>query len=116
MAKPIEVTDEDFDQEVLKADLPVLVDFWAEWCAPCKTIGPMLEELAEEYDGRVKFVKLDTEENFDIPGRYGIRGLPTLLVFKGGQKVDQILGARPKAEMKRLLEKVIAGDQHHMVG
>ncbi len=108
MAKPIEVTDEEFDQEVLKADLPVLVDFWAEWCAPCKIIGPMVEELAEEYDGRVKFVKLDTEENFDVPDRYGIRNLPTLLLFKGGQKVDQIFGARPKAEMKRFLEKVIA--------
>ncbi len=108
MANPIEVTDEEFDQEVLKADLPVLVDFWAEWCAPCKIIGPMVEELAEEYDGRVKFVKLDTEENFDVPDRYGIRNLPTLLLFKGGQKVDQIFGARPKAEMKRFLEKVIA--------
>ena len=107
MAKPIEVADEEFDQEVLKADLPVLVDFWAEWCSPCKIIGPMVEELAEEYDGKIKFVKLDTEANFDVPARYGIRGLPALLVFKGGQKVDQIFGARSKDEMKRTLEKAL---------
>ncbi len=108
MTKPQEVTDAEFEQEVLEAALPVLVDFWAEWCAPCKIIGPMVEELAEEYDGRVKFVKLDTEENFDIPDRYGIRSLPTLMIFKGGEQVDQIFGARPKAELKRHLEKVIA--------
>ena len=76
METSIEVTHEEFDQEVLKADLPVLVGFWAEWCAPCKIIGPMMEELSEEYDGKIKFVKLDTEENFDVPARYGIRGLP----------------------------------------
>lgn len=108
MAKPIEVTDEEFDQEVLKADLPVLVDFWATWCAPCKIIGPMVEELAEEYDGRVRFVKLDTEENFDVADRYGIRSLPAFLVFKGGQKVDQVLGAQPRGHLKRLLEKALA--------
>ena len=108
MAKPIEVTDEEFEKEVLQADLPVLVDFWAEWCGPCKIIGPIVEELADEYDGKVKFVKLDTEENFDVPERYGIRNLPTLIVFKGGEQVDQIFGARSKAEMKRTLEKVIA--------
>ncbi len=108
MPKLIEVTDEEFDEEVLQADLPVLVDFWAEWCGPCKIVGPIVEELAEEYDGRVKFVKLDTEENFEVPDRYGIRNLPTLLVFKGGEQVDQVFGALPKAELKRTLEKVIA--------
>ncbi len=108
MTKPIEVTDDEFDEAVLQADLPVLVDFWATWCAPCKIVGPIVEELAEEYDGRVKFVKLDTEENFAVPDRYGIRNLPTLLVFKGGQQVDQVFGARPKAELKRTLEKVLA--------
>ena len=107
MAKPIEVTDEEFDQEVLKADLPVLVDFWATWCAPCKIIGPMVEELAEEYDGRVKFVKIDTEENFDTPARYGILGLPALLVFKDGNKVDEIRGLRPKSDLNSLLEKAL---------
>ncbi len=108
MSKLIEVTDEEFEQEVLDAELPVLVDFWATWCAPCKIVGPIVEELADEYDGRVKFVKLDTEENFEVPDRYGIRTLPTLLVFKGGEQVDQVFGARTKAELKRTLEKVIA--------
>ena len=108
MAKPVEVTDEQFEQEVLKADLPVIVDFWAEWCGPCKIVSPMVEELAEEYSGKIKFVKLDTEENFNTPDRYGIRSLPTLMIFKGGEQVDQIFGARPKAELKRYLEKALA--------
>ena len=107
MSKLVEVTDEEFEQEVLDAELPVLVDFWATWCAPCKIVGPIVEELADEYDGRVKFVKLDTEENFEVPDRYGIRTLPTLLVFKGGEQVDQVFGARTKAELIRTLEKVI---------
>ena len=108
MAKPQEVTDAEFEQEVLKADLPVLVDFWAEWCGPCKIVSPILEGLAEEYDGRIKFVKVDTEENFEIPSSYGILRLPTLLVFKGGERVDQILGARPKSDVKRSLDEVLA--------
>ena len=108
MAKPIEVTDSEFDEEVLQAELPVMVDFWAAWCGPCKIIAPIVEELAEEYDGKVKFVKIDTEENFNTMDRYGIRGLPALLVFKGGEQVDQIMGAQPKANLRRSLEKALA--------
>ncbi len=108
MAKPLWVTDSEFDQEVLQADTPVLVDFWAEWCGPCHQLDPIIEELAEEYHGRIKFVKLDTEENSDAPARYGIRGLPTLLAFKNGEQVDAIMGLRPKSELKRRLEKALA--------
>jgi len=108
MAKPQEITDAEFEQEVLQADLPVVVDFWAEWCGPCHQIAPILERLAEEYDGRIKFVKVDTEENFESPSSYGVLGLPTLLVFKEGQQTERITGARPKADLKRLLDKALA--------
>ena len=108
MAKPIEITDTQFEQEVLKADLPVMVDFWAAWCGPCKIVSPILERLAEEYDGKIKFVKLDTEENFETPSSYGILSLPTLLVFKGGQQIERITGARPKSDLKRSLDKALA--------
>ncbi len=108
MTKPIAVTDAEFEQEVLQADTPVLVDFWADWCAPCHAIAPALDELAEEYDGKVKFVKIDTEENFDAMSEYGIRGLPTLLIFKGGERVDQVTGAVATAQVKQTLEKALA--------
>ncbi len=108
MAKPQEITDTEFEQEVLKADLPVVVDFWAEWCGPCHQIAPILERLAEEYDGKIKFVKVDTEENFETPSSYGILSLPTLLVFKEGQQIERITGARPKGDLKRYLDKALA--------
>ena len=108
MAKPKEITDTEFEQEVLKAGLPVLVDFWAEWCGPCHQVAPILERLAEEYDGKIKFVMVDTEENFETPSRYGILSLPTLLVFNNGQQIERITGARSKADLMRYLDKALA--------
>ncbi len=108
MPKPAEVTDGTFDSEVLKAQEPVLVDFWAPWCGPCRMVAPLVEELAEEYQGRVKFLKLNTDDNVNTAARYGIRSIPTLLMFKGGQLVDQIIGFRPKGDLKKTIEKALA--------
>lgn len=100
------VTDGDFDQQILQSDVPALVDFWAAWCGPCRTVGPVVEELAGEYAGKVKVAKLNVDENKQTPTKYGIRGIPTLILFKGGQVVDQIVGAVPKDRIKELLDKV----------
>ena len=89
MAKPQEVTDDTFQQDVLESENPVLVDFWAPWCGPCRMVAPIVEELADEYDGKVNFFKLNTDENPQIASQFGIRSIPTLLVFKGGQAVGQ---------------------------
>jgi thioredoxin 1 len=101
--KPMEVTDSNFQNEVLQSDKPVLIDFWAEWCGPCKMIAPMVEELAKEYDGKLKVGKVDVDSNQQTSMQYGIRSIPTLLIFKGGKVVDQLVGAVPK---KMLAEKV----------
>ena len=108
MAHPIEVTDATFEDEVVKSDTPVLVDFWADWCAPCKMIAPIVEELADEFDGKVKFTKLDVDSNPRSATNYGIRGIPTLLIFSGGEPVDQVVGAVPKSVLKRRLEEAVA--------
>ena len=100
------VTDGDFDQQILQSNVPALVDFWAAWCGPCRTVGPVVEELAGEYAGKVKVAKLNVDENKQTPTKYGIRGIPTLILFKGGQVVDQIVGAVPKDRIKELLDKV----------
>lgn len=102
----LHVTDGDFDQQILKSDVPALVDFWAAWCGPCRTVGPVVEELAGEYAGKVKIAKMNVDENKATPGKYGIRGIPTLILFKDGQVVDQIVGAVPKSRIKDLLNKV----------
>lgn len=96
MAKPLAVTDETFQSEVLDADKPVLVDFWADWCGPCRMIAPSVNAMAEEYEGSLKVTKVDVDENPAIPGRYGIVGIPTLMLFKNGQVVERITGALPK--------------------
>ena len=108
MAKPRDVTDSTFEEEVIKSANPVMVDFWAPWCGPCRMVAPIVEELAEEYDGKVEFVKLNTDDNPNTAMKYGIRSIPTLLVFKGGEPVGQIVGFRPKSDLKERLDAVIS--------
>jgi thioredoxin 1 len=105
--KVLEFTDAQFDADVLKSDAPVLVDFWATWCAPCKAIAPVLDQLAEEYDGKVKIGKVNVDENPATPGQYGVRGIPTMILFKDGQVIDQLVGAVPKNQIEALLDKAL---------
>lgn len=105
--KVLNIGDNEFSKEVLESSTPVLVDFWATWCAPCRAIAPVLEDLAVQYKDRVKFTKINTEENQDIPQQYGIRAIPTLLIFKGGKVVGQIVGAVPKARLEEAITKAL---------
>lgn len=100
----LEFSDSNFNEEVLNSDTPVLVDFWAEWCGPCRMIGPIVEELSAEYQGKVKIGKMNVDHNPEVPMKYGIRSIPTLLVFKGGELVDKIVGAVPKTNIVSKLE------------
>ncbi|ACV69192.1 thioredoxin [Desulfohalobium retbaense] len=100
-----QVTDANFESEVLQCDLPVLVDFWAPWCGPCRAIAPVIEELAKEYTGRVKIMKMNVDENPTSPNKYGIRAIPTLILFKNGEVVEQLTGAVSKASIKDLLSE-----------
>ncbi len=101
------VTDTSFDQEVLKSAKPVLIDFWAPWCAPCRAIAPVIDELAGEYAGRLKVVKINVDDNPETPARYGVRGIPNLLIIKSGQVKEQIIGAVPKSHLVRALDAAL---------
>lgn len=104
---PIAVTDADFQKEVLDAEQPTFVDFWASWCGPCRMVGPIFEELSNEYAGKVKFAKVNVDENPKTPANYGVRGIPTLIMFKGGKAVDQVVGAVPKGQLETIVKKVL---------
>jgi len=107
MGKYVEVTDANFDEEVLKSDIPVLVDYWAVWCAPCRMIAPLVEEIADEKEGIVKVAKMDVDSNPGVATKFGIRSIPTLMIFKNGEVVDQIIGAVPKSMIEEKLQKHI---------
>jgi thioredoxin len=107
MAKPAEVTDQTFEEKVIQSEQPVMIDFWAPWCGPCRMVAPVVDELADEYDGRVTFLKLNTDENPKMATELGIRSIPTLMVFKGGEKVGQIIGFQPKNALKKRLDAVL---------
>lgn len=102
--KPTEVSDSNFESEVLKSNVPVLVDFWATWCGPCKMIAPVVEEIANEYAGKVKVVKVDVDSNPETSMKFSIRSIPTIMIFKGGKVVEQLIGAMPK---KNLMDKLL---------
>ncbi len=104
MNKTIELTDSNFSEEVEKSDTPVLVDFWAEWCGPCRMVGPVVDEIAGEYDGKVKVGKVNVDHNPQVSVKFGIRSIPALLIFKNGEVVDQIIGAVPKTHITKQLE------------
>ena len=107
MSAAVQVTDASFKQEVLDSEVPVLVDFWAPWCGPCRMVAPVVDEIAQQYDGQVKVVKLNTDENPNVASQYGIRSIPTLMIFKGGQRVDMVVGAEPKTTLSNTLEKYL---------
>ena len=107
MAGVAEVTDQSFEKEILESDRPAVVDFWAEWCAPCRAIAPIIKDLAERYGDRVNVAKVDVDANPAIAGRFGIRSIPTVLAFRGGQVVGQLQGARPRADFEAFVEKLL---------
>ncbi len=107
MSKPIAIDDSNFEKEVLKAKMPVLVDFWAAWCGPCRMVAPIIEELAKEYEGKIAFGKVDVDQNPKIASKYGIMSIPTLIIFKDGKPISQTVGSKPKSELKRSLNSVL---------
>ena len=107
MSAAAQVTDNSFKTDVLESKVPVLVDFWAPWCGPCRMVAPVIDEIAEQYAGQIKVVKLNTDENPNTASQYGIRSIPTLMIFKGGQRVDMVVGAVPKTTLASTLEKYL---------
>jgi thioredoxin 1 len=108
MASVTPVADDSFDREVLQSATPVLIDFWAPWCAPCRAIAPLVEELANDYAGKLKVVKMNVDDNPRTPSRYGVRGIPNLIIFQGGEVKEQIVGAVPKAQLVKAIDRVVA--------
>ena len=108
MSHPITITDDTFENEVLQSETPVVVDFWATWCGPCKMIAPILEEIASEYDGKIKITKLDVDSNNQTAGKYNIMSIPSLLFFKNGEVVDQVVGAIPKSQLVQRIDRVVS--------
>lgn len=102
-----QVTDATFEQEVIESSVPVLVDFWAPWCGPCRMVAPVVDEISEQYAGQIKVVKVNTDDNPNVASKYGIRSIPTLMIFKGGQRVDMVVGAVPKSTLATTLEKYL---------
>jgi len=107
MADLLEVTDENFDKEIINSNLPAMVDFWAEWCGPCKMVGPVVKELAEEYKGRIRIAKMDVDKSRETPAKFGIRSIPTLILFKEGEVAQTIVGAHPKSYIDEELKKLL---------
>ena len=107
MSATAQVTDSSFKTDVLESEVPVLVDFWAPWCGPCRMVAPVVDEIAEQYAGQIKVVKLNTDENPNTASQYGIRSIPTLMIFKGAQRVDMVVGAVPKTTLASTLEKYL---------
>ena len=105
MSAAAQVTDASFKQEVLDSEVPVLVDFWAPWCGPCRMVAPVVDEIAEQYQEKIKVVKVNTDENPNVASQYGIRSIPTLMIFKGGQRVDMVVGAVPRTTLANTIEK-----------
>ena len=108
MSSAAAVTDASFEEDVLKSDLPVLIDFWAPWCGPCRMVAPIVDEIATEFEGKIKVFKLNTDENPNVASQYGIRSIPTLMIFKNGEVVDRFVGVQPKKRLQEAIEQAMA--------